>query len=95
MRPCNFEEERKKEYASVVLCYYWYIIICDLHLAKTSLWTRSDSEPFVEDIFGIIPLFQLLEPWILVKKQGLGSILHDNTVLFLKKILIYSKCERI
>ena len=42
--------------------------------------TRSDSEPFVEDILGIILLLQLLESRIILTKQGFSLILHANTI---------------
>ena len=51
------------------------------------LRTRSDSEPFVEDVLGIILLLQLLESRIIFTKQGCSLILHDNTVFFLRSMV--------
>ena len=43
-------------------------------MAPHFLRTGSDSEPFVEDILGIILLFQLLESRIIFTKQGFSLI---------------------
>ena len=56
-------------------------------LGDTHLRTGSDSEPFVEDILGIIFLLQLSESRIILTKQGFSLILHDNTIFFLKSVV--------